>query len=172
MNTVPRKRKPPFWFVVLLCFLLYSVLTGGLMMGFGLPWQIPLPRALGLIIGDLLLVFGFCLYIWSNRSLGLKRALGKELFKPAAKSTLVTTGAYAYTRNPIYVSVTLLFLGLFCVSRSTPIGIMTVFAFIHFMLVAKWEEGELAKRFGKEYQDYKQRVPFFIPSLRPKSGEE
>jgi protein-S-isoprenylcysteine O-methyltransferase Ste14 len=165
MDTVLRRRLPPFWLIVLACFLLYGSLSVGLTMLLGLPWRLPMPRSIGLIAGDILLVLGFCMYVWSNKSLGLKRALGKELFKSATESTLITTGAYAHTRNPIYLSVTLLFLGVFCVSCSVPIGIMTVLAFVHFMLVAKWEGKELTKRFGKEYLAYKQCVPFFIPNF-------
>ncbi|MBE3063758.1 MAG: isoprenylcysteine carboxylmethyltransferase family protein [Spirochaetes bacterium] len=171
MNTVSRKRLPPFWLVVILLFLLYGLLSVGLTRVFGLPWRIPIPLALRLSIGIPLLAFGVGMYVWCNRSLGLRRALGKELFKPAAESTLVTTGAYAYSRNAIYLSVTLLLLGLCCVSRSTPIAIATVFGFVHFMLVAKWEERELTERLGKEYLDYKQRVPFFIPSIRRRPGK-
>lgn len=125
-----------------------------------------MPRALGLALGVLLLVSGFCMYLWSNRSLGLRRALGKELFKSATESTLITAGVYAHSRNPMYFSITLLLLGAFFVSRSTPVAMLTVLAFIHFVVVAKWEEKELTKRFGKEYQEYKQRVAFFIPSFR------
>jgi protein-S-isoprenylcysteine O-methyltransferase Ste14 len=66
---------------------------------------------------------------------------------------------------------TLLLAGWFCVSRFTPLGILTVLAFVHFMFVARWEEKELTERFGKTYLDYKTRVPFLIPRLRRKSGE-
>lgn len=171
VNTVSRKKLPPFWAVVILLFLLYGLLSVGLTRAFGLPWRAPIPLALRLSIGIPLLALGFGMYVWSHRSLSLRRALGKELFKPAAESTLVTTGAYAYSRNAIYLSVTLLLLGLFFVSRSTPIAMLTLFAFVHFMLVAKWEERELTERFGKEYLDYKQRVPFFIPSIRRRPGK-
>ena len=82
----------------------------------------------------------------------------------------VAIPTYAHSRNPLYFSVTLLLAGWFCVSRFTPLGILTVLAFAHFMLVAKWEEKELTERFGKTYLDYKASVPFFIPSLRQKSG--
>jgi protein-S-isoprenylcysteine O-methyltransferase Ste14 len=57
------------------------------------------------------------------------------------------------------------------VSRSTPIAVLTILAFVHFMFVAKWEEKELTERFGKPYRDYKQRVPFFLPSPRRKSDD-
>jgi protein-S-isoprenylcysteine O-methyltransferase Ste14 len=171
MDTVSRKRLPPFWLAVMLLFLLYSLLSVGLTKVFGLHWRTPISLALRLSIGIPLSAFGLGMYVWSNRSLSLKRALGKELFKPAAESTLVTTGAYAYSRNAIYFAVTLLLLGLFFVTRSTPIAILTLFGFVHFMLVAKWEERELTKRFGKEYLDYKHRVPFFIPGIRRRPGK-
>jgi protein-S-isoprenylcysteine O-methyltransferase Ste14 len=166
MNKAPPRRKPPYGLAVLACFSLYGVASVALTWVLGLPWQTPLPHSLALTVGDLLLVFGFCMYLWSNRSLGLSRALGKELFASAAESTLVTTGAYSHLRNPIYLSFMLLLLGLFGVTRFTPVAIITLLAFTHFMIVARWEDRELTRRFGAAYQDYKQRVPFLIPSLR------
>jgi len=171
MNPVGPRRLPPFWLLIALFFLLYGSLSVGLTMVFSLPWWVPLPVVPTLAVGVLLLAFGFGMYIWSIKSLTAQRAFGKELFKTAAESTLVTTGAYAHSRNPLYLSVTLLLAGWFCVSRFTPLGILTVLAFIHFMFVAKWEEKEPTKRFGKNYLDYKARTPFLIPRLRQKSNE-
>jgi len=171
MAGAAKRRLPPFWLLIILFFLLYGSLSLGLTIAFGLPWLAPLPVIPALAIGVLMLAFGFSMYVWSFRSLSVRRAFGKELLKTAAESTLVTTGAYAHSRNSIYFSVTFLLLGWFCVSRFTPLGFLTVLAFVHFMFVAKWEERELTERFGKDYQNYKQRVPFFIPSLRRKSGE-
>ena len=171
MNSVWLRRLPPFWLLIALFFLLYGSLSVGLTIVFGLPWLALLPVIPALAVGVLLLAFGFGMYVWSLRSLSVRRAFGKELFKTAAESTLVTTGAYAHSRNPIYFSVTFLLLGWFCVSRFTPLGILTALALVHFMFVAKWEERELTERFGKTYLDYKARVPFLIPRPRRKSGE-
>jgi protein-S-isoprenylcysteine O-methyltransferase Ste14 len=171
MSTLVPRRLPPFWLLIALFFFLYGSLSVGLTVVFGLPWLAPLPVIPALAIGVLMLAFGFGMYIWSIKSLSVRRAFGKELFKTAAESTLVTTGAYAHSRNPLYFSVTLLLLGWFCVSRLTPLGILTVLAFIHFMFIAKWEEKELTERFGKTYLDYKASVPFLIPRLRRKSNK-
>jgi len=171
MAATARRRLPPLWVLMALFFLLYGSLSVGLTVVFGLPWLAPLPVIPALAIGVLLLAVGFVMYVWSMRSLTVRRAFGKELFKTAAGSTLVTTGAYAHSRNPIYLSVTILLVGWFCVSRFTPLAILTVLAFVHFMFVAKWEEKELTERFGKTYLDYKARVPLLIPRLRRKSGE-
>jgi protein-S-isoprenylcysteine O-methyltransferase Ste14 len=171
MAKAARRRVPPFWLLIALFFLLYGSLSVGLTVVFGLPWFTPLPVIPALAVGVLLLAFGFGMYVWSLRSLTARRAFGKELFTTAAESALVTTGAYAHSRNPIYFSITLLLAGWFCVSRFAPLGILTALAFVHFMFVAKWEEKELTERFGKTYLDYKARVPFLIPRLRRKSGE-
>jgi protein-S-isoprenylcysteine O-methyltransferase Ste14 len=170
MTGASKRRIPPFWLLIALFFLLYGSLSVGLTVAFGLPWFAPLPVIPALAVGVLLLAFGFGMYVWSLKSLSVRRAFGKELFKTAEESALVTTGAYAHSRNPIYFSITFLLLGWFCVSRFTPFSILTVFAFVHFMFVAKWEEKELTERFGKTYLDYKARVPFLIPRLRRKSG--
>ena len=169
MGTLVPRRLPPFWLIISLFFLLYGSLSVGLTVVFSLSWLAPLPVIPVLAVGVLLIAFGCGMYIWSFRSLSMRRAFGKELFKTAAESALVTTGAYAHSRNPIYFSITLLLAGWFCVSRLTPLGLLAVLAFVHFMFVARWEEKELTERFGKTYLDYKTRVPFFIPSLRRNS---
>ena len=171
MNSVWPRRLPPLGLLIALFFLLYGSLSVGLTVVFGLLWLAPLPVIPALAVGVLMLAFGFGMYIWSIKSISVRRAFGKELFKTAAESTLVTTGAYAHSRNPIYLSVTLLLAGWFCASRFTPFGILTVLAFVHFMFVAKWEEKELTDRFGKTYLDYKASVPFLLPRLRQKSNK-
>jgi len=171
MAGISKRRLPPFWLIISLFFLLYCSLSVGLTTVCGLPWLAPLPVVPSVAVGILLLAVGFIMYVWSIRSLTVRRAIGKELFKTAEESTLVTTGAYAHSRNPLYLSATVLILGWFCVSRFTPLAILTVLAFVHFMFVAKWEEKELTERFGKTYPDYKARVPLLIPRLRRKSSE-
>jgi len=140
----PRRNLPPLWIFLILFFFVYALLSVGLTMACKLPWHVPIPLAPGMVAGTLLLVFGFAMMVWTLRSLGLRRAaFDKELFESGSNSSLVTTGAYAYSRNPLYFSATVLFLGWFFVSRWTPIAIMATLFFIHFMLCAKWEEREM-----------------------------
>lgn len=84
MGTRMPRRLPPFWRIISLFFLLYGSLSVGLTMVFGLPWLAPLPVIPALAVGVLLLAFGFSMYIWSFRSLSMRRAFGKELLKTAA----------------------------------------------------------------------------------------
>ncbi|MHA1961052.1 MAG: methyltransferase family protein [Candidatus Thorarchaeota archaeon] len=130
-----------------------------------LPWIMPLLEPWNLAIGAIFLAVGFPIMLSALRGLG-RRAFGSELFSEDPDIKLITDGIYNHTRNPIYFSATLLFLGWFFVLRFTVIAIMTFLFLILFSTVAKWEERELKERFGDEYVEYQNRVPFFIPSLR------
>ncbi|MGD0276843.1 MAG: isoprenylcysteine carboxylmethyltransferase family protein [Syntrophales bacterium] len=77
--------------------------------------------------------------------------------KPA--STLVIIGPYRITRNPMYVSLTLLYVGF-----GFLLGILWTFVFLpavifvmHYYIVRR-EESYLESRFGEQYQTYKQQV--------------
>ncbi len=113
--------------------------------------------------GSVLLLVGFPVMISALRSLRTHRAFGDEIHKTKEESTLITTGAYAYTRNPLYLSATILFLGWSLVFLSTFLLIVTMLFLPLFRFAAKWEERELTDRFGDEYLSYKERVPFFFP---------
>ena len=143
---------------------LYAGLSVGLTKALKLPWQVRIPLVpAAVVVGVFFLLLGTFLLIWSFKSLGAGRAFGKELFLPGSRSKLVTGGIYAYTRNPLYLSVTIIFLGWFFALRLTPAAILTILFFVHFLLVAKWEERELGERFGREYEEYRKRVPFLVP---------
>ena len=111
----------------------------------------------------MLLCAGAPLIVWSVRSLSAQRLLGKELFLSKSESTLVTTGAYAWTRNPLYLAYMLLIPGGFLVLRLAPAGFAVVLFTAHFLVTAAWEARELRARFGPEYEAYCKRVPFLIP---------
>jgi len=79
------------------------------------------------------------------------------------EDTLVTTGIYAYTRNPMYFGATIMIFGWFLVFPFTFILISTLLFSILFYVTAKWEEKQLSMEFGKEYLKYKRKVPLFVP---------
>lgn len=82
-----------------------------------------------------------------------------------AESRLVTTGIYGYVRHPQYLGFMLITLGMniLWVTISTLI-LWPILVFVYYRL-AKQEDKEVQKRFGEEYQRYKQDVPMFIPRL-------
>lgn len=83
---------------------------------------------------------------------------------------LVTTGPYAYVRNPMLAGVFILLFGFGLYFRS--ISLFFIFAPLFILLnlieLKVIEEPELEKRLGKEYVDYKNRVPMFFPRLKTK----
>ena len=74
-------------------------------------------------------------------------------------SALVTSGIYAWTRNPIYLGLFILYLGIGVAVRSP--WILALFVpialTIRFGVIAR-EERYLAEQFGEAYQAYKARV--------------
>lgn len=77
---------------------------------------------------------------------------------------LVTSGLYAYVRNPMIGGACLVLLGESLVFRSEAIG---TYLFIFFVLNSMYfkfiEEPALEKRFGQNYQEYKKKTPMWLP---------
>ena len=72
---------------------------------------------------------------------------------------LVTTGIHGWSRNPIYLGMFLIYIGIGLVVRSPWILILTVLLAVtmRYGVVAR-EETYLERRFGDAYRDYKARV--------------
>ena len=79
--------------------------------------------------------------------------------KPQAASSLVVTGIYRFTRNPMYVGVTLLLVAwaVFLWSGWALLGPVAFVAYISRFQIAP-EERALVALFGSEYLAYKARV--------------
>ncbi len=84
----------------------------------------------------------------------------KTTVNPTGKSShLVTTGPFAFSRNPIYLANVLLMLGIGLASAN---AWMIIIAFIAAWLEQQFaivrEERHLEARFGKAWRDYARRV--------------
>ncbi|RMF24870.1 MAG: isoprenylcysteine carboxylmethyltransferase family protein, partial [Cyanobacteria bacterium J083] len=80
--------------------------------------------------------------------------------KPLEESTyLVQEGLFKYSRNPIYLGMTisLLGVGLFLGSL-TPFFVIPLFVWLIQTLFIEQEEKMLEEKFGDEYRQYKQKV--------------
>lgn len=76
---------------------------------------------------------------------------------------LVDAGIYQLTRNPMYISALIVFLGYFFVFGYTALLIYVFFVFLFFHLfVTLYEEPTLRKKFGKGYSDYCKKVPRWL----------
>lgn len=72
---------------------------------------------------------------------------------------MVTNGPYRFTRNPMYLGFTLLYLGAaFWVNTAWPVILLPlVLAVMHYGVIVR-EEAYLERVFAEEYRTYRQRV--------------
>lgn len=79
--------------------------------------------------------------------------------KPETASTLVDSGIYRVSRNPMYLGIALLLLA-WAIYLSSVWPLLGVVAFVHYMnrFQILPEEEAMEKRFGQEYRVYKAKV--------------
>lgn len=111
-------------------------------------------------IGVVLAVLGAALLVYAASR--FFRA-GTNVPTHLPSTTLVTWGPYRWSRNPIYVALTLIYSGL-----ALAIGAWSALALLPLVLVVMRygviarEELYLEHKFGTEYADYKKRVRRWI----------
>jgi protein-S-isoprenylcysteine O-methyltransferase Ste14 len=120
----------------------------------------PLPRTLSRIVAAALLVPGFGLLLWSL-GLFLKARTSPLPMRPT--TSLVFTGPYRWTRNPMYLAMLLVYIGtalLFDVFWA--LVLIPLIMFLVVRLVIRREERYLETKFGDEYRQYRTRVRRWI----------
>jgi protein-S-isoprenylcysteine O-methyltransferase Ste14 len=109
-------------------------------------------------------LLGLTFAFWSIHSEFTKGEGTPAPMMPTQK--LVITGPFRYCRNPMTFGTICGYLGVVVLTGSLSSLILyalLVAILITFIKLA--EEKELAIRFGQDYLDYKQSVPFIIPRL-------
>lgn len=89
---------------------------------------------------------------------------------------LVTTGPYAYTRNPMIFGLLWILAGVAMLLESMGGLILLPIAAAGVMIYLKmFEEPALARRFGRNYRHYRRHVPLLFPKfvtyIKPSSVE-
>ena len=124
-----------------------------------------LPTSLSIPISVPILAIGLFLILWSV--LHFIKVRGTPVpFNPPPR--LVSTGPYAYSRNPMVTGVFILLFGLgFLFGSISLVFILTpLFILLNVLELRTVEEPELEKRLGEDYIEYKKRVSMFIPGLK------
>lgn len=76
---------------------------------------------------------------------------------------LVTGGIYRHTRNPMYLGDVLILLGVWVLLGAvSPIAPVVAFWIIADRWFVRAEEAMLAGKFGREYEEYRQRIRRWI----------
>ena len=148
MGSAMVKLPPPIW------TLIYILL--GLALSWSLGWPafpgLPLP-ALGIV----LVVLAFIPPIWAVM---LFRRADTEINPTSpANRALVTSGPYQFTRNPMYLGLVTLSLGIAVWIGAWPMLIvpLAVFATANWVHIP-FEEAKMRRQFGAAYEDYAARV--------------
>ncbi len=103
-----------------------------------------------------LIVTATVLIAWAQRTLA-GAGESSNVYKP--NSAIVSTGPFAFTRNPMYLSMTLLYAGIaFLVNTAWPVVLLpAVLMLIHYGVISR-EERYLEIKFGDVYRQYRARV--------------
>ena len=88
-----------------------------------------------------------------------------EITKDNYPGTLLTKGIYSKIRHPRYVGAFFFVLGLAFLANAPVPYIVTFFLIPLIYVIVIFEEKELKKRFGLEYEKYCQKVPRFFPKI-------
>ncbi|MDP1625583.1 MAG: isoprenylcysteine carboxylmethyltransferase family protein [Parvibaculum sp.] len=138
---------------------------GALLLGFAVDHLLPLPRpvpgvglghTVGTVIAGAFILGGVAIFAAAIRNFA-GAATPVQGTKPV--TALVTTGIHGLSRNPIYLGMFLIYIGIGLVVRSPWILILVLplALLIRYGVVAR-EEAYLERRFGNAFRDYKARV--------------
>jgi protein-S-isoprenylcysteine O-methyltransferase Ste14 len=124
-----------------------------------------LPSPFNILLSLPVFLFALILMGWSVFNFIKARGTPVPMNPPP---DLVTSGPYAYVRNPMLAGVFALLFGFSIFLGS--ISLLFVFT-LFFILLNVWElknieESELVKRLGEQYVEYRKRTPMFLPRFR------
>lgn len=116
------------------------------------------------LVGALLALAGVAVSIWAIRTtvrMGVILDAGHFI---KHEHPLITTGAYGFVRNPMYLGVILIWLGAGIAYRELEVLLLAVFYVAPaYVLYGRSEDKMLLLEFGAEYARYRERVGAFLP---------
>ena len=115
-----------------------------------------LPRAVSRVLGLPFIFGGLAIGLLGFRE--MRRAeTNVDPYKPA--TAIVTEGPYRFTRNPLYIGMTLVYSGITALFNAFPAAMLLPLALAVMRGgVIEREERYLERKFGDEYLAYKARV--------------
>jgi len=129
--------------------------------------QAGLATLLAAVAGALLAVAGVAISVWS-----VQTTLSRDVILDAGHFVkidhpLVTTGAYGFVRNPMYLGVFLIWIGIALAYRE-PLVVATTALYVVpvYWIYIRAEERMLSEEFGAPYEEYKRQVGRLLPRLR------
>ena len=112
-----------------------------------------------ILFGMILIFFGFLFELFGIIALGINFRI--EL--PTDETELITSGIYRIMRNPIVFGIFLLVIGTFFIIPTIIGLIICIFNILTFNSKAVDEEKFMVRRFGKKYENYRNKVGRYLP---------
>jgi protein-S-isoprenylcysteine O-methyltransferase Ste14 len=139
------------------------IFAGILVLGFGLDMIWPaafLPEGWGFPVGLIVIFAAVNIKLFAAQEM-VRVKTNLDIRKPA--KDLATSGLYSVSRNPLYIGMILLNIGIGCIVNSWWIFLLSAaLAAILQKGVIEPEEAYLEKKFGEKYRRYKARVRRWI----------
>jgi protein-S-isoprenylcysteine O-methyltransferase Ste14 len=132
-----------------------SAIALGLLLHFAWPVRL-MSRAVSVPLGGTAVLIAVALFLSAVRTL---RTAGMPVPGNRPTTTIVRTGPYRWSRNPIYLSFSLLQFGVACCVNSLwlLVTLMPAVALMSFVVIPR-EEHYLETRFPSDYLPYKASV--------------
>ena len=86
-----------------------------------------------------------------------------DLFFEGMKPVLQTNGLHARVRHPIYFFTFLVIWSVFLAKPLLSILLVNSVITLYTLIAIRFEERKLIGLYGKEYEDYRKRVPMLLP---------
>jgi protein-S-isoprenylcysteine O-methyltransferase Ste14 len=143
---------PPVWIVIFL------------VLGLCIDWLFPSREFIDwqcYQVAIVLFAVGLFIVLWCGR---LFRQRGTEILPHSpTNKLLMTDGPYTFSRNPMYLGMTLVLLGVAFFIGTIPMFVVPAafFCLIDFVFIP-FEEAKMLRQFGDQYADYKRRVRRWI----------
>jgi protein-S-isoprenylcysteine O-methyltransferase Ste14 len=112
----------------------------------------------GLVIG----LAGLSLCLYAQTKMGTSWRVGID---EQSATSLVTTGLYAYIRNPTYVGLFFFNLGLWIIWPTWAMFLLNLLFILFLEVQVRCEEDFLTTTHGEEYLSYKKRTKRYIPYI-------
>jgi len=142
----PERILPPVYFLAAVCLMA------------ALHFLFPIARILPAAYssGGVLILIGMFLILWAVRLFG---KAGTTIKPFEASTKMIVAGPYRWSRNPIYLGMAIILLGIGLVFGTlTPFAILPLFVWLIQKNFIAREEAMLDKSFGAAYAEYKKRI--------------
>lgn len=138
---------------------------GVILISFLIEYRFSMSRGISRPLGFFMVAAGMLLAVWA--AVHIKGAILGEVAPKL--DVLVKTGPYRFVRHPVYLGMTISFVGVAVSLRSWSGMIIVFLLFLPTEIFrAKLEEKALLRLFGSEWENYGSQTGFILPFIRKK----